>query len=245
MLTNITVYVDDLILLADMLEALISLKQELHARFHMKDLGELAFCLGISVLQGEGWLQIHQKLYMKSMLERFGMQEAYAVATPVEQSVCTENEDDVSMKADKTLYQQIVRSLQNTAGGTRPDIAHVVKYVARYATDPSNVHMTAAKRILRYLKGIMDLALTYEYQENDRIVGYSDSDWAGDCDDRKSTSGNVFILSTGAIACTSRKQSSVALLPLNYPYNVTFPLALEYLHPFLLASSYIDLGSPL
>ena len=117
-------------------------------------------------------------------------------------------DDGVSRPADPKLYQKIVGSLQYAAGGTRPDIAYAVSTVAKYCHQPSELHMTAAKRILRYLKQTKDLNLTYV---RNSIVGYSDADWAGDVQDRRSTSGNVFLLGGGAITWSSRKQSSVAL----------------------------------
>ena len=78
--------------------------------------------------------------------------------------------------------------------------------------------MTAAKRILRYLKQTKDLNLTYVRNSPEAIVGYSDADWAGDVQDRRSTSGNVFLLGGGAITWSSRKQSSVALSTVEAEY---------------------------
>ena len=71
--------------------------------------------------------------------------------------------------------------------------------------------MTAAKRVLRYLKQTIDLNLTYVKNSPEAIIGYSDANWVGDVQDRRSTSGNVFLLGGGAITWSSRKQSSVAL----------------------------------
>ena len=78
--------------------------------------------------------------------------------------------------------------------------------------------MTAAKRILRYQKQTKDLNLTYVRNSPEAIVGYSDADWAGDVQDRRSTSGNVFLLGGGAITWSSRKQSSVALSTVEAEY---------------------------
>ena len=78
--------------------------------------------------------------------------------------------------------------------------------------------MTAAKRVLRYLKQTRDLNLTYVKDSPEAIIGYSDADWAGDVQDRRSTSGNVFLLGGGAITLSSRKQSSVALSTVEAEY---------------------------
>ena len=78
--------------------------------------------------------------------------------------------------------------------------------------------MTAAQRVLRYLKQTRDLKLTYVKHWPEAIIGYSDADWAGDVKDRRSTSGSVFLLGGGAITWSSRKQSSVALSTVEAEY---------------------------
>ena len=78
--------------------------------------------------------------------------------------------------------------------------------------------LTAAKRILRYLKGIQDLAITYVKGESDELLGYSDTDWAGDKDSRRSTSGHLFLLGGGAIVWSSKKPTSVALSTVEAEY---------------------------
>lgn len=94
---------------------------------------------------------------------------------------------------------------------TRPDIVYPVSLVSRFMQEPSSLHYSAAKRILRYLKGTKNHCLKYTKEENNRLTGYTDSDWAGSIDDRKSTSGYVFFLGTKPISWSSRKQKTVAL----------------------------------
>ena len=217
-MTIITVYVDDLILLVDVGKDLIDLKQSLADRFRMKDLGPLNYCLGISIKQSKNEIQIHQRQYIANILQRFGMDDAYPTHTPADASVRLVKDDGVSEKADKTMFRQIVGSLQYAVSGTRPDIAYAVNTVARFSSYPSQAHLTAAKRILRYLKGTIDLTLTYVKTDSDSVVGYSDADWAGDQDSRKSTSGNLFMLGSGAISWSSREQTSVALSTVEAEY---------------------------
>ena len=111
---------------------------------------------------------------------------------------------------DKVKYQSAVGSLLYLSTRTRPDIAYAVGNSARYCSEPTNSHWCAVKRILRYLRGTTDLGLLYR-PDNPNLCGYSDADWAGDINDRKSTSGYVFIMSGSAISWRSKKQSSVAL----------------------------------
>ena len=91
---------------------------------------------------------------------------------------------------------------------TRPDIAQSVGVVSKYCSKPTETvtHLTAAQRILWYLKGTSGLAVKYSRSSNGMLIGYSDADWAGDCDDRHSTTGNLFLMAKGPISWTSKKQ---------------------------------------
>ena len=99
-----------------------------------------------------------------------------------------------------TQYQSIVGSLLYAAIATFPDIAQAVAVVSKFCASPTEAHLTAAKRILRYLKGTSDLGLKYTMSDNGTLVGYVDADWAGDFDDGRSTSGNLFMLAKGAVS---------------------------------------------
>ena len=118
----------------------------------------------------------------------------------------TENEEEL----DTSKYQSAVGSLLYLSTRSRPDLAFAVGNAARYCSQPSQQHWSAVKRIFRYLRGTTDLGLLYQ-PDNADLAGYSDADWAGDINDRKSTSGYVFMMSGSAISWRSKKQSSVAL----------------------------------
>ncbi len=107
----------------------------------------------------------------------------------------------------------MVGSLLYAAMATRPDIAHAVGVVSKFNSRPTEAHLTSVKRILRYLRGTINLALKYHKlpKRPESLIGYSDADWAGDLDDRHSTTGNVFLMAGGAISWLSKKQASVAL----------------------------------
>lgn len=94
---------------------------------------------------------------------------------------------------------------------TRPDITFAVSVVSRFMHKPSVHHLGAAKRILRYVAGTANFGIRYSKVSDFRLCGYSDSDWAGCLEDRKSTSGHVFFLGSGAISWSSKKQDIVAL----------------------------------
>ena len=133
--------------------------------------------------------------------------------TPTETGIklqIDENEKEV----DPTLYKQIVGSLRYICN-TRPGIAYCVRLISRFMEKPKTPHFLVAKRILRYAKGTLDLVILYPYRQKSiegEVFGYSDSNWCGDKDDRKSTTGYVFKFGTSPIFWCSKKQSVVDFL---------------------------------
>ncbi|KAM2209148.1 hypothetical protein ACFXTI_025049 [Malus domestica] len=103
--------------------------------------------------------------------------------------------DEDGEMVDNTFYKQIVVSLMYLIV-TRPDMAFIVSLISRYMKRPTEMHLQAAKRALRYVKGTIGLGVFYRKKGNQELLGYSDSDYAGDQDDRKSTSGYVFLISS-------------------------------------------------
>ncbi|WKA06751.1 hypothetical protein VitviT2T_024636 [Vitis vinifera] len=83
---------------------------------------------------------------------------------------------------------------------TRPDLMFIVSLISRYMGQPTELHLQIAKRVLRYLRGTTNLGIFYKKGENDKLVSFTDSDYVGDLEDRKSTSGYVFMLSSGAVS---------------------------------------------
>lgn len=137
------------------------------------------------------------------------MKDCNSVSTPTEFGLkLTRNGS--GKKVDPTLYKQIVGSLMYLTS-TRPDIMYAVSLISRYMENPTEVHLLAAKRIFRYLKGTADFGIWYKKVGDSSLFGFSDSDYAGDLDDRKSTSGFVFIMGSGAVSWSTKKQQIVTL----------------------------------
>ncbi|KAL5726897.1 hypothetical protein ACHQM5_000142 [Ranunculus cassubicifolius] len=118
--------------------------------------------------------------------------------------------NDGAPKADAKVYRSLVGSLLYLTN-TRPDIEYSVSLLSRFMQEPSNLHFAAAKRILRYLQGTKNYSLKYAKEEDNKLAGFTDSDWAGSIDDRKSTSGYVFCLGSKVISWSSKKQQTIAL----------------------------------
>lgn len=136
---------------------------------------------------------------------------ANSVSTPADSNVKLCKDDKVSKPVDSLLYQSMVGTLLYLAIATRPDISQAVSVVAKFSSNPNEAHLTAVKRIMRYLKESIDFRLRYERSEDGQLTGYSDADYAGDPDDRHSTTGNIFPMSNGPISWLSKKQGIVTL----------------------------------
>ena len=186
---------DDLIIITETPEEMDTIKRSLDSKFKMKIMGRLHYCLGISIIQDDDneCICLHQKQHVLHMLKRYGMTEANTSTTPADVNVKLVKNDNVSKEVDPVLYQSMVGSLLYIAMATRPDIAHAVGVVSKFNANPKEAHFTAVKRILRYLKGTINLVLKYKKGSNS-LIGYLDADWAGDLDDRHSTTGNFFFI---------------------------------------------------
>jgi hypothetical protein len=112
---------------------------------------------------------------------------------------------------DPTIFRSLVGSLRYLTCTRRPYILYGVRLVSRYMELPTITHFKVAKRILRYIKGTIDFGLLYPSSNEFKFVGYSDSDWGGDVDDIKSTTGFVFYLGSLAFTWSSKKQPIVTL----------------------------------
>ncbi|TYK14596.1 Retrovirus-related Pol polyprotein from transposon TNT 1-94 [Cucumis melo var. makuwa] len=107
-------------------------------------------------------------------------------------------------------YASIVGSLLYAQTCTRPDISFAVSMLGRYQSNLGMDHWKAAKKVLRYLQGTKDYMLTYKRSDHLEVIGYSDLDFVGCVDSRKSTFGYLFLLAEGAISWKSAKQSIIA-----------------------------------
>ena len=221
-LTIIAVYVDDLIVITKTPETMKKIKENLAAHFKMKDLGKLHYCLGIPIQHDEerGSLWMDQRQYIQLLLKRYGLSQAKSATTPADVNVKLVKNDGVNKPVNQVNYQSMVGSLLYASIATRPDIAQAVGAVSKFNFCPTEAHLTAVKRIFCYLKGTINLCIKYERSADNRLVGFSDADWAGDMDDRHSTTENLFMMSGAAIDWSSKKQPVVALSTTEAEYVV-------------------------
>ncbi|KAL5579984.1 hypothetical protein UlMin_012426 [Ulmus minor] len=120
------------------------------------------------------------------------------------------SKDESGIRVDSKLYRSMIGSLLYLTA-SRPDLCYSVGVCARFQADPKESHLQAVKRIIRYVNGTLDYVLWYSMDTTTDLVDYSDADWAGTIDDRKSTSGGCFYLGNNLVSWFSKKQNSISL----------------------------------
>jgi hypothetical protein len=205
----VSLYVDDLIFTENDEAMFNEFKSSMVREFDMTDLGKMRYFLGIEIFQMADGTYISQRKYSLDVLKRFGMEESNSVKNPIVPGGKIFKDKD-GVKVDTTFFKQVVGSLMYLTA-TRPDLMFVVSLISRYAGQPTELHLQAAKRVLRYLKGTTNFRIFYKKGGSDELIAFTDSDYASDLEDRKSTSGYVFMLSFGAVSWSSKKQPIVTL----------------------------------
>ena len=108
------------------------------------------------------------------------------------------------MRVDNTLYKQIVGSLIFLIA-TRPDLMFIVSLISKYIKHPTESHLLVAKRILRYVKGTIGFEVFYKKRGDEELIDYTNNNYAGDQDDKKSTLGYVFMMNSGVVSWPTKK----------------------------------------
>ena len=159
-------------------------------------------------------LFVDQQRFTETLLTKYGFQNVNTVSTPSDPHVHLSSPppDDCDTPIPHFPYQEIVGSLLYLATHSRPDIAQAVSVVAQYATNFREIHCTAVKRIFKYLRQTTNFSLCYSYVPtgNHVLLAYTDADYAGDLNDRKSRSGSILFLNDGPVLWLSRKQPCTA-----------------------------------
>ena len=220
--TIVSVYVDNFLLASSTIIALASLNESLSKEYDMKDMGDMKTIISWQVTRdlGTKTLRICQSAYIRDLLKEENFTNCNAPTIPMKAGSAIEmNEPDDYDEADLTTYQRLIGKLIYLACGTRPDIAFAIGRLGKHNTDPRKGHLRAAKRIVRYLKGTMYLELVYGQRPDGSsptspapygLVGYGDSNFAGDQEDRKSVMGYCFFLNGIVVSWSSKKQRTVS-----------------------------------
>jgi len=214
--TLLIVFVDDIVITSNIIHNYFDqLKQR---NIDIKDLGELNHFLGMRIQRNKSKRSVYidQEVYITKMLEQFRMENCKGADTPLPDYPLTNSMSPSTAEQRLEMlnvpYRQAVGTIMYIAVSTRPDIAKAVSNVSRFLSNPGPMHWKAVKRILEYLK----TTKTHRFilggftAESLLINAFSDADWAGDLDTRRSTSGYVIFLGTTCISWKSKLQPTVA-----------------------------------
>jgi hypothetical protein len=212
----LAIYVNDLLVVAKGLKFTKKMKRRLLQLFKMHDLSEAKHLLGIEIIQDrvKRTISLLQRQYILKMIQKYGMQDCKSVTTPMDPGLvlskaqCPEQNSDEWLEMQGKPYKNIVGSLMYAMVVTHPDICYAVGALARFSANLGKVHWVAAKCVLHYLWGTKDLALTFSpVKHHDNVLvffGYSNSNWSGDVDTSRSTSGYAFFMGGVAISWSSK-----------------------------------------
>ena len=207
-------FVDDGLCVASSRRVIDEFLDKLQESFKMTR-SEVECYIGIEVIRDRESkkIKIHQKTYLKRVLERFNMLDCNPVSTPcaVDQQLRRNvDEEGKFLKAHDVPFRSLIGSLMYAAVGTRPDLAYIVNQLSQFLECPSEAHWICAKRVLRYVKGTLEKGITYSCGEkSNQLVAYSDASWASEVESRKSVSGVCLTLNGGIIGWKSKKQTIV------------------------------------
>ncbi|GJS16994.1 putative ribonuclease H-like domain-containing protein [Tanacetum coccineum] len=187
----VQVYVDDIIFGSTNKELCTTFEKLMKDKFQMSSMGELTFFLGLQVTQKEDGIFISQDKYIAEILKKFNYTDVKSASTPVDLEKPLVKDGDAN-DVDVHLYRSMIDSLMYLTA-SRPNIMFAVCACARFQVVPKTSHILAIKRIFRYLKGKPTLGLWYSRDFPFELVAYTDSDYAGATQDRKSTTGGYLL----------------------------------------------------
>lgn len=183
----------------------------------MTSLGQVRHFLGMEVERIGDRYVVRLETYIDNLIKRYGMVDAKPARSPMDVGYL-KVEDSSKLMDDVTKYRSLVGALLYLGVVARPDIVASTAILGRKFCSPTEADWSAAKRLLRYLKGTRCYAVQLGGDTKQGLIGYSDSDWAGDIGTRRSTSGFVFLYAGGVISWASRRQSSVTLSTMEAEY---------------------------
>jgi hypothetical protein len=206
--TALLIYVDDILITGNDHASIVDTKKFLHSQFNLKDLGNLKYFLGIEVSASKKGIFICQRKYALEIIEDVGLLGAAPINTPMERGL--KLSDQGVLLTEPSKYRRLVgRLIYLTV--SRPDITYAVHVLSRFMHEPRKLHMEAALRVVRYLKGAPGQGLFFSSNNDFRLRAYCDSDWAGCPLTRRSTTGYCVFLGPSLISWRSKRQKTVSL----------------------------------
>ncbi|CAN6271199.1 unnamed protein product [Urochloa humidicola] len=178
--------------------------------FAVKDIGPLAYFLGIDVQRSNDGFFLSQARYVEDLLERVGMSNCKPVATPADTKPKQSATDGMPLSTADTHYYKSMSGALQYLTVTRPDIAYAVQQLCLHMHSPRDVHAVMLKRVLRYVKGTPTIGIHLSAMSSPTLTTYLDADWAGCPDTRRSTSGFCVFLGDTLVSWSSKRQTTVS-----------------------------------
>lgn len=213
--TYLIVYVDDILITGSDPGCIVKLKEEMSECFKTKDLGLASHYLGLKIDHRVDQISLNQTAYLTEVLRKFNMLDCHSVKTPLESNFDVKvlsREESESPEIEKRC-RKAIGCIMYAMLGTRPDLCIVMSILSRFQSCASEELWKCLKRVMRYVKGTLDLNLVYRKSGSSSKVlqAYVDADWGGDTLSRKSTSGYLIQLFGNTVLWCSKKQGCVAL----------------------------------
>lgn len=196
--TALIVYVDDIVLTGNSAAEINTIKDVLHSNFRIKDLGTLKYFLGLEVVYSEQGISLCQRKYCLDLLQDSGLLGCKPVSTPMNYALRLHHDSGPAFPDVLTYRRLIGRLLYLTT--TRPDIAFATQQLSQFMATPTQAHFQAATHLLRYLKGCPGRGLLFPRDSHVQLLGFSDADWGGCPDSRKSVTGYCFFLGKSLVS---------------------------------------------
>ncbi|XP_019198184.1 PREDICTED: uncharacterized protein LOC109192009 [Ipomoea nil] len=202
------VYVDDVVIASPDLNQVQQIKKHLDDAFHIKDLGHLKFFLGLEIARNSSGISMTQRKYTLELLEETDFIHCKPAKTPMVTSKRFSRDTDEKLE-DISQYRRLVGKLLYLTI-TRPDISYATQQLSQFLDCPTNVHMQAAHRILRYIKAAPGQGLFFSATSSLQLKGFTDSDWVACPDTMRSVTGFCIFLGSSLITWKSKKQVTIS-----------------------------------
>lgn len=206
--TALLIYVDDIILAGDSMDEINLVKHLLDSTFKIKDLGKLKYFLGLEVAHSSRGISLCQRKYCLDLLDESGLTACKPASTPLDPAVRLHHDEGTPYE-DAGRYRRLIGRLIYLTT-TRPDISFATQQLSQFMAAPTESHFKAATWVLRYLKASPGRGLFFPRSSELHLLGFSDADWGGCIDTRRSVSGFCFFIGQSLVTWRSKKQPTVA-----------------------------------
>lgn len=209
-------HVDDGLVVSNSSDMIKQTRKDLCELYDVKWNSNPSEHLGIRIRRDRPSRKIHlsQETYLQHVLKHFGVENSNPVTAPSNANVRLSSSSAEDIASHSAFpFREIVGCLNHAAVNTRPDISHAVSQLAQFSSCYGSMHVTAAKHLLRYIKGTLERGLLFKSHDlnSHTLCGYADADYANDIDTRRSTTGYTITVSGSTVCWRSRRQRSVAL----------------------------------